>query len=206
MKRKKKKEKKREKEREAEVMGELHKIKDLNFKANYLSNPEKAIKIYQEAVDLGIELGERELNEELRELMYCQVGRAYYGIGTTYRRWPFRDFNEARDFYKEALEAYKKGGDSKKVELVESELEKLELDKGKFSNKLLRKLGYATFIFCFLIGGFFLLNNFTGYAIMEINQGSLNLLGIVLFFIGIIGCYCLLKKVPFKQKKKTNKK
>jgi len=42
---------------------------------------------------------------------------------------------------------------------------------------------------CFLSSGFFLLNGFTGSAIMEISQRNSGLFGAGLFFLGLAGLY-----------------
>jgi hypothetical protein len=54
-----------------------------------------------------------------------------------------------------------------------------------------RKIGKFLVLICFLGSGFFLLNGFTGSAIMEISQRNSGLFGAGLFFLGLAGLYFL---------------
>jgi len=157
-------------------------LKALNQKASLEPNYRKAVGIYHQGIALGEKIGGDPK----------PLAKTYFGLATEQRSK--RKFPQAETNYKNALDSYRKNEDLRGVKKVESVLENLAQERNTLGNRILKKVGFATAIIGFLGSVFFMTNNFTGYAIAEIDQQSSSLFSVVLFFIGIVGLYFFINK------------
>ncbi len=154
----------------------LIRVNSLINHANLSHNTGQAIEKYQKAINLGEEIGEKSL-----------VAKAYLGLGVGYQAK--RNFSEAKNSFEKSKEIYQGLDQQKHAKNIQSKLARLAEESGSLGNRILQKVGFATAIIGFLGSVFFMTNSFTGYAIVEINQQSSSLFGVVLFLIGIVGLY-----------------
>jgi len=144
----------------------------------------KAIKVYRTIIQYGRELG--------REKAGDYIARAHFGLGTS--ALGDKDYRNAKGHYQSALKLYEISGNRKHIRNTRSRLAEIAEKEGNVGTSVLRKIGFATAITCFLGVLFFMFNGFTGYSIIDINQKSSNFFGVGLFFIGIIGLYFWMRK------------
>jgi len=109
--------------------------------------------------------------------------------------------NRLLDAYEEHLRLGETSvGDDGYIKEIESFLENNSREYGR---GIEGKLSIVGLFFAGLLGVFLLSPNLTGNAIGNVSQGTLNLVGGILFFLAILGIIYFLRKNKFKKNKKN---
>jgi len=164
-----------DKERERKLNDIMEMYKEASKIEDY--EPKKAIKLYEKIADLKIGFGNN----------YSEAAEAYEKAAQVAGHYARKLKNErAKNYYLKRAEKLSERAEEYKGKTTGRE------DAGE--NGLVRKIGIAALVFWFFASGFYLTNHFTGNAILDVNFKNSNLFGAVLFFMGIVATYYLLKK------------
>jgi hypothetical protein len=177
---KKRRDAKKKSKLEENLGDKIGRVKELNLNAS-TEAPKKAIKLYDEAIGLGNEIGAHDL-----------VLDAHFGKAGVYSS--VDNYAAAKQLYNQVRKEYLKNGNVNGIQSADFRLEEIAGKEGGLEHKFWKKVGLAAVAFCFLVSIFFISQNITGNVVLGNNLEQSYLFGATLFFIGTVGSYSLLRK------------